>query len=332
MIGKINLAKSIWITWEDHRRSRELARALGVPMIVQGSSLFWGVSHIHRSIKFLTLIYAMRPSVVFVQNPSIILAFVASVLKDIFDFKLVVDRHTNFRLGKKNGLNPVNYFYDFVGNYSLRKAELTIVTNSYLKRIVEDRGGRGFVLEDLLPTIDTPLQKELLSGSTNIVFICTFANDEPYREVVEAAKLLPKDVHIYITGKIPDKFERKSLPINITLTGFLPEGDYWNLLNSVQLIMDFTALEWCLVCGGYEAVALGKPFLTSKTLALESFFGQAAAYTKHNAIDIAGSIRCAINKLPVMEKEMKKFRPVFCEMSEKKLQELRDNVLRKMNV
>jgi hypothetical protein len=321
------MSKEIWVTWEDHRRSRELARALGISIIVQESSLPKGVSHIHRSIKFLTLIVAVKPSVVFVQNPSRILAFVASLLRFRFKYKLVVDRHTNFRLGKKNGLNPVNYFNDFVGNYSLRKADLTIVTNSYLKKIVEEREGKAFVLEDLLPTFDAlSPQQQVLLGRINVVFICTYANDEPYREVIKAASLLPKDVHIYITGKIPDKFETKNLPANITLTGFLSENKYSNLLYSVELIIDFTTLEWCLVCGGYEAASLGKPLLTSKTVALESLFGQAAAYTTHSPVDIADSIRHALNELTVMEEKMIKFRSIFRKKSEKKLQVLRDSI------
>lgn len=316
------MSKTIWVTWEDHRRSRELAGALNAPLVVHSSPFPRGISHIHRSLKFFYTISARKPSCVFVQNPSIVLAFVASVLKNLFKYKLIVDRHTNFRLGKKNGLNPVNYFYDFIGNYSLRKADLTIVTNSYLQKIVEDRGGRGFVLKDLLPTFAN-LRQQQLAGRINIAFICTYACDEPYREVFEAAKLLPVDVHIYVTGRPPKKVKIKKLPENVTLTGFLSENEYCNLLYSSQLIMDFTTLEWCLVCGGYEALVLGKPFLTSDTDALNRLFGEAAMYTTHGSVELACNIQRVIEKLDVMEKKMIKFRGSFQKKAEEKLIKLR---------
>jgi len=282
----------VWISWEDHRRSRELAKALGVPLIIKTSPFVKCISHVHLALKTVIEIVNKKPTVLIVQNPSVILAFIAALLKFIFKYYLVVDRHTNFRLGKRIGLNPVYMLYMFLSNFSLRYADLTIVTNDYLKIVVEEKGGRGFVLEDKLPVFGT-LSKCSLQGKFNVVFICTYAQDEPYNEVIQAAELLPESTYIYITGKVPSSLKFLNAPNNLVLTGYLSERDYADLLFAADVIMDFTTLEWCLVCGGYEAISLGKPFVTSDTTALRQLFGEAAIYSNHNPSNIVNCIKMA---------------------------------------
>lgn len=302
---------TIWISWEDHRRTQELAKAaLGVPLIIPSSSFGKGISHIHLALKTLVEIVEKKPEILIVQNPSVILAFVASVAKFIFKYYLVVDRHTNFRLGKSIFVNPVHMLYMFFSNFSLRHADLTIVTNGYLKKVVEDKGGRGFILEDKLPTFDK-VMKRPLQGKFNVVFICTYANDEPYKKVVRSATLLPVSICIYITGKVPKALRQSDLSANIILTGYLPEQEYANLLFSADVIMDFTTLDWCLVCGGYEAVSLGKPFITSDTVALRELFGDAAIYSNHNPLNIAACVKKAQNMHCFYKKRVETYRGDF---------------------
>ncbi|MCI5120930.1 MAG: glycosyltransferase family 1 protein [Candidatus Electrothrix sp. AUS4] len=228
------------------------------------------------------------------------------------------------------GINPLNILFKLVSDISLRYADLTIVTNEFLKRIVEDKGGRGFVLVDKLPQFKNLAEKRL-QGKFNAVFICTYANDEPYEEVVQAASLLPSSTCIYITGRIPLKFNRENVPDNVILTDYLSETDYVNLLYSADVIMDFTSLDWCLVCGGYEAISLGQPLITSDTVALRDLFEETAVYTMNFPISIAGSINAVQNMHGDYVKKTEAYRDVFLSRWNRSFLELQTLLTRIIN-
>ena len=70
----------------------------------------------------------------------------------------------------------------------------------------------------------------------NVLFVCTFASDEPVEAVLEAARQLP-EVHFYVTGdrrKKPASFF-ETAPPNVIFTGFLdPNGRYLGLLRAAD--------------------------------------------------------------------------------------------------
>ena len=77
---------------------------------------------------------------------------------------------------------------------------MTIVTNDQLSKEVSLNGGTPFVLEDRIPQIK-PNQRTSLKGKYNVVFVCTFEKDEPYLEIIQAARLIDASVCLYITGR-----------------------------------------------------------------------------------------------------------------------------------
>ena len=95
--------KVYWLSWEDHRRSRELAKAINAELIIYEDTLPKLISHANKALLTFLFILKQRPKVLIIQNPSIILGFIASVLRFVFRYKLIVDRHTNFRIGKYIG-------------------------------------------------------------------------------------------------------------------------------------------------------------------------------------------------------------------------------------
>ena len=108
-----------------------------------------------------------------------------------------------------------------------------------------------------------------------MVFVCTYQADEPFREVIEAGRLLPESVQTYVTGNHTQVPHLPEIPSNVHLTGFLPDHDYEEaLLNRADVVVDLTSMEDCLVCGGYEAVAIGKPLVTSDTAAFEELLSR----------------------------------------------------------
>lgn len=297
MISKSN---AVWITWEDHRRSRELAGAFSagyIPILQKGNRYF---RYPILTVKTIALLLAKKPKIVFCQNPSIVLNSLLCVLKFIFRFYLISDRHSNFKPQTKNSWNPKWALFHLLSKFTIKQSDLMIVTNQFLQSYIIESGGRSEILEDKIPDL-FPSEEASLSGNVNIVFVSTFSYDEPIEEVIEAARLLPNDYHIHITGNYKKYSNLKHIqeirPNNVNLTGFLSEADYLNLLSSADIIMVITDQEHTLTCGAYEAVALGKPMVLGNTDTIKNYFSMGAVYTPLTPKDISNNILiCANNK------------------------------------
>jgi glycosyltransferase involved in cell wall biosynthesis len=241
------------------------------------------------TIRTVQAIKRQKPEIVAVQNPSIVLTVIAIFLRPVFGYKIVVDAH-NSGIFPKEGRSPLLMS---AAKWLQRAADLTVVTNRELKTVVESNGGKAFVLPDRLPEVcksgDYPLD-----GEVNIVYICTYGADEPYNEVLKAARLVPKNIVIYVTGRPNGKVNQADLPENIRLLGYVPDQEFWALLSSSDFIMDLTLREGCLVCGAYEGVSISKPLILSDTRALRSYFDQGCVYVMADAESIAQGIIYAI--------------------------------------
>jgi glycosyltransferase involved in cell wall biosynthesis len=266
--------------------------------------------HALKAGKTLSLIFRYRKGLIVVQNPSRILAAIASLMKLVFGFPLVVDRHTNFRLGKGFTVNPAVWFVILCSEFSLRVADLTIVTNNFLKELVESKGGKAIVLHDKLPDLRRPRGMVSLPSGKNILFVCTYAPDEPFMEVISAAEHLPEDCHIHISGNYrnagidPDS---PRFPRNVHLLGFVSREDYDAYVFSCDAIMVLTTSEYVIVCGGYEAAAARKPLITSTTNSLKEFYQSSAVYTEPAAEPIANAILSVCSNTQKYEQLMESF-------------------------
>jgi glycosyltransferase involved in cell wall biosynthesis len=67
-------------------------------------------------------------------------------------------------------------------------------------------------------------------------------------------------------------------------------------------------MEDCLVCGAYEAVALGKPLVTSDTAALRNYFRKGTVYTRHDPRSLAAAITYALAHRERLAAEMETLR------------------------
>ena len=302
--------KRIWITWENQRRNRELSHALNVRLfelkeIDQIKNPFY--KYFLGVVKTTRILLNEKPKLVFCQNPSLILSVILLIIKKVTRFKVVVDAH-NAGLFPKEGKS---FFLRTLALYIQRRADLTIVTNQGLKEYVEVNGGRAFILQDRIPSIPMKTSRKLNEGF-NLLFICSYGQDEPYEKVFEAARFLSPGIHIYATGNYNKKnIDTAKIPGNVTLLGYVPEDEYVELLNSVDATIDLTTRENCLVCGAYETVAVEKPQILSDTKALRSYFRGGAIYTAHTAQAIADSIHLLIAEKNCLEQETRSLKQVL---------------------
>lgn len=232
-----------------------------------------------------------------------LLSFFAVNYGRLFNIPVIVDAHNA-------GVYPFNGTKRWANRLAVhlfRLATFTIVTNKALAEYVQSKGGRPVVLPDPIPEFKCPVKKKDLKGRFNVLFICSWASDEPYMEVIKAASLLDKTTYIYITGNSKGKEKEfcGKLQENVILIGYLSEEDYIEMLYSCDVVIDLTTRENCLVCGAYEAVAMEKPMIISDTEVLRRYFLMGAFYTNNIYTDIANKINIAVVEKERMKREIK---------------------------
>jgi glycosyltransferase involved in cell wall biosynthesis len=291
---------TIWISWERHRRTRELARELGATLFeltAPGSGL---ARYARLMVHTARILARERPDLLVIQCPSIILAVWTIVLKPLGRYRLVADLHNE-------AVEPFNYsfrMYGLILRWIQRVSDVSLVTNTALQSVVTSAGGRALVLPDKVPAVAQGLRSSGRSEAL-VVFICTYAADEPYLDVIEAARLIDPAIRLHVTGNAGARAgDLPPLPPNVTLTGFLQEDAYLALLRDADVLIDLTRMENCLVCGAYEAVALGKPLVTSDTTALRAYFRRGAIYARHDPKSLADAVGEALRQKDTLSAEM----------------------------
>ena len=294
----------VWISWEIQRRNRSLSRKFSARLYEIN------VRHnrvVRYAISIIRTIRALReenPLLIFAQNPSVVLAWLCVIYGKLYRIPVVVDAHNA-------GIYPQHgKWLNRITGKIFHIADFTMVTNHSLAEYVARQGGRPLVLPDPIPIFELSgscIARDRLKGKFNVLFVCTFAVDEPYLEVIKAASLLEQDVYVYITGdsKGKEKEYPACLPGNIIFTGYLPEEDYVQMLFSVDVIVDLTTRQDCLVCGAYEAVAAGTPLIVSDSEALRRQFSIGALFTDNTSDDLARKITTAILSKEVFAQQMR---------------------------
>jgi glycosyltransferase involved in cell wall biosynthesis len=273
------------LSWFEHRRTRELCAGLGIELALLETRYRGVRRYLLLAMRTIALLVRRRPRVLLVQNPSLVLGALSVAVRRVFGYRLIVDAHNEAVVPYANrqpGLTALS-------RWVIRSADLTVVTNRQLAEIVRNQRGTPFVLPDRIPT-PAPGTVRQLGGSFNVVLIATFARDEPIEAVFEAVR--GADLQLYVTGnrsELDDGIAAHAPP-NVQFTGFLSDEDYWGLLRSVDAIVDLTLKADCLVCGAYEALALGKPMLLSRNAAGVELFGDGAIFTDNSPQDIGRAL------------------------------------------
>jgi len=294
--------RRVWIAWETQRRNRTLSQMVR-------ARLFEFDTELHRLLRYplflaktMGVLSASRPSLLLVQNPSLLLALFAVFYGRAFRIPVVVDAHNA-------GLFPLegrSRLLNWIAGRIRRMAMTTIVSNVRLAESVVRDGGTAFVMPDPIPQLPPP-QSARLRGKSNVLFVCTWAADEPYLQVVEAAELAGSSVCIYMTGRRRNAEKRLSgaCPDNVVLTDYLSEADYVQMLYSCDVVVVLTKRDNCLTCGAYEAIAAERPLIVSDTPVLRELFSRGALYTDNTAQDIARKIHEAIRRKDELTRDIR---------------------------
>ena len=276
-VKKYEDLSKVWLSSAYHRRSDFLSREFGCAYYHFGEIRQARiVRYLFSLLGALKVIRRTRCDLLFVQNPSLAMTVFLVALKPLFGYRIVNDLHTPYVALPK----ILDRLFWRMQEYCIRNADLTLVTNEDFAATL--KGERIYVLPDKLPTLRSDDRREL-EGKINILYVCSFAEDEPFDRVFSAAAGVPDTIHLYVTGNYSKRnISPDQVPPNVHLTGYIPEEEYASLLNSVDLVMTLTEQDHCIVCGGYEGTAQGKPLILSDKKALRDYFSRGAVYVEHD--------------------------------------------------
>jgi glycosyltransferase involved in cell wall biosynthesis len=244
--------------------------------------------YVLQAIATLRVLFGRHPQAVHVQNPPFVCALVVALYCRLTGSRFVVEYHTAaFGRAWRFAL-PAHKLV-------ARAAAANIVTDDHWAQTVRSWGGHSIVMYDAF--LDLPAGQPFAVGSrSNVAFVGTFAPDEPIEELLEAAALLP-EADFYVTGDTAraDKAVLDNASPNVTFTGFLdPNGAYLGLLRAVDVVVVLTTRDHTLQLAGCEAIAVGKPLVTSDFAYLRRLFEQGAVFVAPDAWSIRDGIADAI--------------------------------------
>lgn len=255
-----------------------------------------------QALKTFHLLFLKKPKIVFVQNPPSIAVFIVFLYCALTGNHYLVDAHSA-AFQKPYWIRP-QWVYKIIA----RKAVATIVTNEYFQDIIQEWGGNVFLLRDI-PTTFERYRNYHLDDNFNIVVINTFSKDEPIYEVIQAAKDLP-EVRFYITGKL-DKQDPQiinSHHANIHFTDFLPDEEYYGLLDQAHAIICLTTRDNTMQRGACEALSMEKPIITSNWPLLQNYFHKGTVHVKNTKAGIRNGVNELIKDYSKYQSEIKQLR------------------------
>ena len=295
------------INWvEFHGRSTAIGEALEMPVRYFGSRS-GGVVRRYASALRQTQLYleSERPDTIFVMQPPVpaLLACVPYARRR--GALLVGDIHTGALT------NPKWAWARALIERVLRKHGFAIVTNSQLADMMRDRGVETLVLDDLITARTSSLDFDDVSlrQKADVPYILTpfaYANDEPVREWLEAARRTP-EITVILTGRAPANLI-ETAPPNVRFTGFVSSADYQRLVGRAIGIAALTTRDMTMQRAGYEALEHGRPVLTSDFPVLRQYFSKGAVFARPDVDALADGIRQLCQLAGTLEVEMVELR------------------------
>ncbi len=283
----------MFLSWNDSRRSRSLSQELKIPLVLVVAEMEGPARHAVGALKTLGCLLSRRPKLVWYQY-SLALGFLLALYSKLAVGsrpRVVADLHT--KALKREGPALFRSIILAAKRWSLRACVATIVTNGENRAYARERFGVDpMILPDPLPRMPAGSPREQGRRAADVSFICSFDVDEPIALILDLCTRLSKKYAVAITGN-PRRLEpdiRTRLEAVATLTGFVPEGEYWELLCRTRCIVVLSQDVACLPCGAYEAIVVGRrPVIVRDSEAI-GVFGECAVYSALDAADLERTI------------------------------------------
>lgn len=302
-----------WITWETQRRNKELSAAFGAVFGHFDESRHRRLMRYMRSAcKTIWLLRQVRPCVVVAQYPSIVLCVLCATLKPLFGYKLYLDAHNVFF----DQLHQGNLLVRATLEFLLHRVDGVMVTNVFLEAELRERCVETLVLPDRMPDIhaNSPPDffHDLKPATPCGTLISSFDRDEPIAAFLDALSAIEQPFTLFVTGRIERVPElRRFESDKIHFTGFLESNSFDGLIQHSDFLVDLTTLPNCLVCGAYEALAVGRPILLSDSAALRDLFQEGVVFCENSAVGFQAGMREMLRSYPQLTERIRAFQGRF---------------------
>lgn len=291
------------MTWLPHcRRSDGIAGALGgrshlVHHLEHDRPAIAPVRYLLQAATTLRHLRRDRPPLVLVNTPPVVAALVVWAWCAATGTPFVIDAHTGtFDDPRWRWARPLHRWLS-------RRAATTIVTSEHLAAQVRGWGADALVV-GTVPVTFTAAPPAALGPGAHVVVVSTFSRDEPLDVVFQAARDLP-DVSFHVTGdagRAPAV--TASAPDNVRFTGWLSDEDYHGLLQAADVVACLTTRDHTMQRGGYEAMAVGRPLITSDWPLLRRTFSEGTLHVDNTATDLVRAVREALASGAQLEADM----------------------------
>lgn len=208
-----------------------------------------------------TVAYLVRrwPGVVVVTNPPVPGAVVTYLTARLLGARVVLDSHPG-SFGAQG--DRASRRLQWLHRWLTRHVEASLVAAPAWADQVEAWGGRAIVVHEAPGHwVATPHDRH---PRLRVLYVGRFAGDEPWREVLEAARALP-EVDVLVTGRPEDcpVEERAAAAPNVTFVGFLGPVDYRQAVVDADVVLTLTTEPSSVMRAAYEAVYAGRPLVVS---------------------------------------------------------------------
>jgi hypothetical protein len=292
---------TLFIAWSQvSKRSEQLAQQLGaqlhfIPPGRRRRTLNAPLRYGAQTLATWRILRAEQPDIIFVQNPPIVCALVVYLYARRHAATYALDSHSGAFV------SPKWRWSARLHRFLARNAQVNIVHNASIAAFIKPWGCPYLVI-GIIPFDYPHTGTFTFSGDFTIAVVNTFTADEPLETIFAAAEQLA-DVDFYVTGNAAriDPTLRAKKPSNCHLTGFLDYPDYIALLRGAHVVMDLTTQNHTVLMGGFEAIGLGKPLITSDWPVLVEYFSLGTIHVPNTAEGICAGVRQAQHDLPALE-------------------------------
>jgi len=281
----------IFITWYPYCRRSD---ALGAKLNARSYLIHYlrfkdprvaPIKYLLQAVKTAQVLLKHCPKGVLVATPPVVAPLVVWLGSVLLRYQFVVDAHSGaFQHSRWSWALPLQRFLS-------KRASLTLVTNEHMATQVRAWGARVHLVQDLALELDTQ-GPAVTQERFHVVFICTYSGDEPIESVKEAARCLP-EIDFSFTGdpSYAAPGFKQGLSSNVHLKGFMRDEDYLSLLRGADAVLVLTRENHTMQRGGYEAMALEKPLVTSRWPLLQEVFSKGTEHVDNSPQEIVAAIQ-----------------------------------------